>query len=219
MSAYPPPQRLAFPDAERALPWLALLLDAYHRIDQGVHEAVQREERQGRRLACAKGCAACCRSHLTIPIYPLELMGLYWYATERLEEPLRSSLADQLRGYVQGSPCPFLVGGACSVHPMRPIACRQFNVFDQVCAEGEDAWYSRPQDVMKPIRRFSDQAFDRMLPFYGVKAKHERREAVKTGRIHALAKVLQALDWTKLAQRMDESQARRGDSAGGSPTA
>jgi hypothetical protein len=31
----------------------------------------------------------------------------------------------------------------------------------------------------------------------------------KTGRIHALAKVLQALDWTKLAQRMEAAPARR----------
>ena len=49
---------------------------------------------------------------------------------------------------------------------------------------------------MKPIRRFTDQAFS------GIDNKHERREVAKTGRIHARAKVLQALDWTKLAQRM-----------------
>jgi hypothetical protein len=115
-SAYPPPERLAFPDAECALPWLARLLNAHHRTDQGVHE-------------------------------------------------------------------------------------------------GDDAWYIRPQDVMKPIRRFADEAF------YGINDRHERREVAKTGRIHALAKVLQALDWTKLAQRMEAAPARRGASVSDSPIA
>ena len=76
MADYPAPRRLSFPD-EGHLSWLAPLLDPYHIIDQGVQEGVGREERQGRRLACANGCSACCRLHLTIPVYPLELMGLY----------------------------------------------------------------------------------------------------------------------------------------------
>jgi hypothetical protein len=42
------PQRLTFPDDEATHDW----------------------------LACAKGCAACCRAHLTIPVYPLELVGI-----------------------------------------------------------------------------------------------------------------------------------------------
>jgi len=62
---------------------------------------------------------------------------------------------------------------------------------------------------MKPIRPFADQACYLMLPFYGVKNKHERREAVKTGRVHSLAKVLRGLDWGKLARRMEEAQAWR----------
>ena len=34
-SSDPPPERLAVADAERALPWLARLLDAHRRIDEG----------------------------------------------------------------------------------------------------------------------------------------------------------------------------------------
>jgi Fe-S-cluster containining protein len=213
--AYPPPRRLAFPEDEQRLPWLAPLLDAYHIIDQGVHEAVRRQERQGRRLACAKGCSACCRSHTTIPVYPLELMGLYWYAVERLQGPPRERLAVQLKEGVAGGACPFLVDGICSVHPMRPIACRQFNVFDKVCTEGEDAYHTRRADVLTPIRRYADDAFYRMLPFYGIEEKRERRKAVKDGRLHALAKVLQDLDWTKLAERMAPADRR----AAGGPEA
>ena len=87
---------------------------------------------------------------------------------------------------------------------MRPIACRQFNVFDRVCAEGEDAFHTRRGDVLTPLRRYADEAYDLMLPFYGIKDRKERRAAVKSGRIHALARVLQGLDWTKLAQRMGQ---------------
>jgi Fe-S-cluster containining protein len=204
MSTYPTPARLHFPDEGR-LGWLGPLLGAYHRIDQGVHEAVRREEVKGRRLACAKGCSACCRSHLTIPVYPLELMGLYWYCAERLEVPLRGRLKAQLDAFVGGGACPFLVDGSCAVHPMRPIACRQFNVFDRVCDEGEDAFHTRRGDVLTPLRRYADDAYELMLPFYGVKDRQERRAAIKTGRIHALARVLQGLDWTKLAERMERA--------------
>jgi uncharacterized protein len=120
---------------------------------------------------------------------------------------LRGRVAGQLRAHAPGSPCPFLVDGSCSVHPMRPIACRQFNVFDRVCAEGEDAFHSRRADVLTPIGRFADRAFDRMLPFYGITDRRERREAVKTGRLHALARVLQGLDWGRLAERMERGGA------------
>lgn len=207
MSEYPPAQRLAYPRAEREQPWLAALLDAYHLIDCGVQEGVKRAQRQGRRLACGRGCAACCRSHLDIPVYPLELMGLYWYCNEQVQGDLRARLGDQLARYVPGQPCPFLVDDACGVHPLRPMACRQFNVLDQVCAAGEDAFHTRRQDVLTPLRRFTDAAFDRVLPFYGVQSKPERRAALKDGRVHALAKVLQAFDWSRLAARLADSEA------------
>ena len=59
--------RLAFADDESRQAWLALLLEAYAVVDAGVNEAIHREEKQGRTLACHKGCAACCRSHTTFP--------------------------------------------------------------------------------------------------------------------------------------------------------
>jgi Fe-S-cluster containining protein len=206
MSDYPPPRRLSVPDAELAQPWLKALLDAYHEIDRGVHEAVQREDRQGRHLACVRGCAACCRSHLDIPVYPLELMGLYWHCIERTQGPLRERLRVRLADYVAGDPCPFLVDEACGVHPMRPMACRQFNVLDRACVEGEDAFHTRRGDVVAPIRRFADAAFERLLPFYGIGNKAERRQALRDGRVHALARPLQSLDWRALASRMDRER-------------
>jgi Fe-S-cluster containining protein len=203
------PQRLSFPDDEARQPWLALLLEGYHVTDQGVAEGVRREQAQGRHLACHRGCAACCRTHRTIPVYPLELIGLYWYCTEKLGGELRARIKEQLRRYRQGEPCPFLVDDACGVHPLRPMACRQFNVFERVCAEGEDAYYTRRADVLTPLADYTERAFDAMLPFYGVTGAAERKRALKEGRLHAYAKVLQELDWPALARRMDEHDAKR----------
>ncbi len=204
--------RLRFPHEEARFAWLPLLLDGYFLTDQGVAEGIRREEAQGRRLACARGCAACCRAHATIPVYPLELVGISWYATEQLAEPTRTRLKQQLRTHRALGHCPFLVEEACAIHPLRPMACRQFNVFDRACAEGEDAYYTRRHDVLTPLQRYSDQAFYTMLPFYNVKKSAARRRAVKEGRLHTLARVLRELNWGSVADKMDKfDRARRGD--------
>ncbi|MHB8472149.1 MAG: YkgJ family cysteine cluster protein [Gammaproteobacteria bacterium] len=198
------PPRLSFPLAEAHQTWLPLLLEAYRIADAGVGEAIRREAAQGRQLACGKGCAACCRSHTTIPVYPLELMGMSWYVVEQLPVPLRARVRDNLLRNASFSACPFLVDEACSIHPLRPLACRHFNVFDRVCAEGEDAYYTRRQDVMTPIKRYVDQAFEVMLPFYGLHHKAQRRAALVKGLQHGLAKVMKECNWPAMAARMDE---------------
>jgi len=205
--------RLSFPDDESKQAWLPLLLEAYAIVDAGVHEALRREQKQGRTLACHKGCAACCRSHTTIPIYPLELIGITWYVVENITGPVRAQLAQQLHDHKKGEPCPLLVDNVCSVHPLRPMACRQFNVFGQVCREGEDAYYTRRQDVLTPIRAYADEAFDVLLPFYGIKNSAERNRMIHSGAVHQLVKVLQAYDWLKLAERMQAFDVQRAASA------
>lgn len=201
--------RLKFGDDEARQSWLPLLLEAYAIVDAGVAEAIRREEAQGRKLACHKGCAACCRSHTTIPVYPIELIGITWYAVEKIEGATREKLTRQLREHKSGEPCPLLVDNACSVHPVRPMACRQFNVFDTVCVEGEDAYYTRRTDVLTPIRDYADAAFDVLLPFYGVSKSAERKRMIESGEVHRLVKVLQEYDWAKLAERMQGFDARR----------
>jgi len=203
--------RPCFPEDERIHPWLVMLLDAYAVADRGVAEGIRREERQGRRLACCKGCSSCCRTHKTIPVYPLELVGISWYATEKIQGPVRERLKVRLRAHTEGDACPFLVDDICCVHPVRPLACRHFNVFGEVCAEGEDAYYTRRNDVLSPIKRYMDDAFHAMLPFHGIKKKAERRKVVKTGAMHRMARVMQELDWDTLADKMDAFDRRRRD--------
>lgn len=204
-------RRLAFPTDEPVHPWLSGLLEAYHITDAGVCEGIRREELQGRKLACGKGCAACCRSHTDIPVYPLELVGISWFVTEKVSGSLREQLHEQLRNYKHQAGCPFLVNEVCSIHELRPMACRQFNVFDTVCSEGEDAWHTRREDVMTPLKKYTDQAFDVMLPFYGLEKKSERRKAIREGTIHGIARTLKDCNWTSLAEKMENFDRRKSD--------
>ena len=194
--------RLAFPEDEPRLDWLPGLLDAYHVADQGVSRAISEQETSKRKLACARGCATCCITHRSIPVYPIELVGITWYATEKLEGPLRTALMERLAGHAPGDPCVFLVDGACAIHPMRPLACRHFNVLGSPCAPGEDAYFTRRKDVIRPIREYMDEAFFHMLPFYGIRKAGDRRKIIKKGQHHDAAKELQSMNWGQLATRM-----------------
>ena len=95
-NSYTNPQRLIFPADEVKNQWLPMLLDSYYIADKGIHEGIRRKLNQGRTLACAKGCSACCKSHTTIPVYPLEVIGIYWYTIEKLEQKIKTKLKTRL---------------------------------------------------------------------------------------------------------------------------
>ena len=196
-------ERLCFPEAERIHDWLSMLLDAYHLTNKGVAAGIRLMEKKGFRLACAKGCHFCCLTHRSIPTYPLELVGITWYATEVLMDERRAALKLQLRDHKEGDPCAFLINGACAIHPMRPMACRLFNVFNSPCKKGEDAFYTRRHEVLTPIKKFTDDAFIIMMPFYGVKKRSEARKVVQKELMHTMAKDMQVCNWVSLADKMD----------------
>jgi Fe-S-cluster containining protein len=197
-------RRLSFHADEKKHPWLPLLLDAYFIVDKGVDEAIREAFHKGRKLACGKGCSNCCTTHQTIPVYPLELVGLSWYVTEKISGPVRDIVKMNLSRHREGDPCPFLVNGSCNVHPMRPISCRQFNVFDTPCAAGEDPYYTRRQDVLSPIKKYTDRAFFSMLPFYGVEDEKKRWKIIESGAVHQVVKLMQSCNWKSLAEKMEE---------------
>jgi Fe-S-cluster containining protein len=197
--------RLSFPKEEKILPWLSLILDAFAVIDNGISVAIGEYERKYKsRLACAKGCGSCCRTHKDIPLYPLEMAAIYWHVIEKVEDPLRGVIKKHLISHKKGGHCPFLVDGACSIHSFRPIACRQFNVFNKPCEEGEDPYYTRRNDVLTPIEKYTHEAIKVMLPFYGITDESAKAHAVKSGFIHKHARVLQECEWFELARRMDD---------------
>jgi Fe-S-cluster containining protein len=201
---YARPKRLCFPCDEPVHPWLPMLLEAYYIVDKGIAEAIRMEAGKGSKLACTKGCAHCCSTHTTIPVYPLELVGLSWYVTEKLAGSERNIIKAQLRNYQESAPCPFLVAGACAVHPLRPVSCRQFMVFRKPCSEGEDPYYTRREDVLTPLKRYTDSAFFVMLPFYGVEDENERWRMIGSGAVHQVVKLMQTCNWKSLAEKMEE---------------
>lgn len=195
-------RRLRFPEDEKRLPWLPMLLDAFAIADTGVAIAIRDGEKKlKKRLACTRGCDVCCHQK-DIPVYPHELVGLYWYAKEKLEPQVREVVMNQLRDHVPGAPCPFLVAHACAVHPVRPVSCRQFNVYTAPCAPGEDPYYTRRDDVLIPLSDYTDRAFGAVLAFYRLEKGQDIGKAVRLVRSQIMN--MQEYRWEKLAQNRDE---------------
>jgi Fe-S-cluster containining protein len=196
--------RVEFPEDERKFDWLPMLLDAYAIVDTGVSIAVKEFEAEHNvKLACRKGCDSCCRTD--VPLYPLELVGIYWYAAEKITGEARKTLKERLLFHAKAKPCPFLSEGACSIHPIRPVSCRQFNVFVNPCSAGEDPYFTRREDVLTPKREYTNEAFKVMLPFYKVnEARQEHIDRI----IHEEIINLKKVDWKKLYAIMEGFEAR-----------
>ncbi|MGA2260849.1 MAG: YkgJ family cysteine cluster protein [Acidobacteriota bacterium] len=119
--------------------------------------AVGREEREGRKISCRKGCGACCRQ--VVPLSPPEawmiadlVAGMNEDARSAVsaafasvaEELDRAGLKAPLCGHIErlddlkalslayfqlGLACPFLSSEeACTIHPYRPSICREYMV-------------------------------------------------------------------------------------------
>jgi len=195
-------RRVRFPEDEARLTWLAPLLDAYALVDTGVAIAVRKGEKErGTKLACSRGCAVCC-GQKDIPVYPHELVGLYWYAVEKLSQPDRQVLKERLEDRKAVSPCPFLVQNACAVHPVRPAACRWFNIVGTPCGPGEDPYYTRRADVLVPLEDYTDRAFSAVLGFYSLKKNDDLTRSLRFVRSRIMN--LQTYDWSKLLQAMEK---------------
>ena len=128
--------------------------------------AEAREASAGRHISCAAGCGTCCRQLVPIaPSEAREIAALietlpeprrteirerYRLAVERLtvagliddlrqmeRVPADAATAFGLRYFALGIACPFLEDESCSIHPKRPLACREFLVTSdpRFCAE------------------------------------------------------------------------------------
>ena len=101
-----------------------------------------------RPMACAAGCPYCCV--LNVAALLPEAMRIAQWLTEKLSpralSELRESLAehrswtrwmDDEERILKRKSCPLLDGyGACSVHPVRPLACRAITSLDSAsCRE------------------------------------------------------------------------------------
>ena len=120
-----------------------------------------RARREGLKISCTKGCGACCRQ--LVPISPTEARDLgaqvaalppqratelrqrFADALSRIESaglPLQGpSTTDKeayreygLAYFRQGVACPFLENESCSIHPNRPLVCREYQVTSPAAA-------------------------------------------------------------------------------------
>lgn len=137
--------------ATELLPLLRQLSDGLVQI--GVKKAAE----EGRTVSCGPHCGACCRQMVPISeaeTYALEELvsampeerqtavrarfaeGLQLLRQANVElEPANilgqskeQKLANGLRYFAIGIPCPFLEDESCSIHPDRPVSCREYLV-------------------------------------------------------------------------------------------
>jgi len=201
-------RRLHFPEDEKRLAWLPLLLDAYAIADTGIAVALRDvEKKQKKKIACGKGCGSCCEHQKDLPFYPHELVGIYWYVSEKLPATTRDALKSRLAAHTADAPCPFLIDGSCSIHPLRPLGCRQFNVFTTPCAPGEDPYHTRRDDVLVPLADYTDRAFAAVMPFYSLKPEADVSKAIKLIRSRIMN--LQTYDWKKLVAVIEQAGSRK----------
>ena len=151
-------------------------------VEVGVEDA----EREGQSVSCKKGCGACCRQMVPIAeaeareiaalveSFPeprrTEIKRRFEDAVERLRA---AGMLDAMRGrngwppeeverigldyFRLGIPCPFLEDESCSIHPDRPLACREYLVTSpaEYCAQQEPGKVKGvpiPADVSHAVR-------------------------------------------------------------------
>jgi Fe-S-cluster containining protein len=135
---------------------------------------------EGRKISCTAGCGACCRQLVPIaPSEAHHLAALVERLPEPRRSQVRerfaaaisrltqAGLIDALRHperldeamvtpfgleyFRQGIPCPFLEQESCSIHPERPLACRE-HLVTSPAAYCADPSPKKVEGVMLPIK-------------------------------------------------------------------
>ena len=125
--------------------------------DKSIEIAVKNNLEPGEKISCSKGCGACCAQLVPISETEIQsinqfiaqqtktnqkkIKGRFAQAKQMLEKaglwsmlmaPEKMGMDNRtefsLEYFAQGVYCPFLEDGACSIHPIRPIACREYLV-------------------------------------------------------------------------------------------
>ena len=169
---------------------------------------VRRAEAAGERVSCRAGCGACCRQAVPISEPEARALARLVEALPEprrgelrarfeaaLTELAAAGLLERLEALDLGDaddvtafgtaylrarvPCPFLEAESCSIHPERPLACREYLVT------------SDPAQCAFPAR---DRVKGVELPGQASRAlQHIGRAATPTGRML----LVQALDWAR----------------------
>jgi Fe-S-cluster containining protein len=125
---------------------------------QGLVNAVVEAAEAGHTVSCRKGCGACCRQLVPVsrtegerllqlvkamPADRREALAARFAAAEAAidrtglkERGDRSDRELSVAYFAQGIACPFLEDESCSIHPERPLVCREYLVTSpaELCA-------------------------------------------------------------------------------------
>lgn len=190
-------------DAEQQYNWLTPMLDAYAIHEDGLAKELAREtEKRGQSVACGRGCAACC-DNASVPITPFEMRVVSWYVSEELPEAVQDRLKPRLLRDNTRADCPFLLDRECSIHPVRPLACRGMVVFRKACEPHEHVVETRPEDIFIQSRDLSRKVGLRVLDSTSWPNNTSKRDAFERGVIPQIAKQIHELDWSVIARSID----------------
>ncbi|KAF0105626.1 MAG: hypothetical protein FD144_264 [Rhodospirillaceae bacterium] len=125
---------------------------------QGLVNAVVAAAEAGKAISCRKGCGACCRQLVpisrteaerllsTVAALPAERRAVLEDRFAAAEVALAAADLKERKGrpdrelstayFALGIPCPFLEEESCSIHPDRPLVCREYLVTSpaELCA-------------------------------------------------------------------------------------
>ena len=152
-----PKLMLSCSDRTSTVPLSQLLTTLRSLTNTVVDGAVERERSAGREISCKAGCGACCRQLVPLSVTEAQqlprliarldevhrsrVISRFNEASSKLRasgmlDRLErfSTLSRQERSELStayfrlGIPCPFLEDESCSIHPVRPVICRQYLV-------------------------------------------------------------------------------------------
>ncbi len=128
---------------------------------QGLVNAIVTAAEAGKTISCRKGCGACCRQLVpvsrteaerllsTVAALPVERRAVLEARFAAAEAALAAADLKERKGrpdrelsiayFALGVPCPFLEEESCSIHPDRPLVCREYLVTSpaELCAGPE----------------------------------------------------------------------------------
>lgn len=150
----------------------------------------------------------------TVPITEPELTVISWMHRKVSAGETRAVVEERLLEHKGRLECPFLVDRACSIYPVRPVACRQFLVKSKPCAIGEDVVVTRPKDVIPlPRETVARPVAMRLLDHYQFRSAAAKRKAFDAGFIFRNARDMHEYDctpsrrrWLTLMVRHDRSR-------------
>lgn len=178
---------------------------AFAEIDSLFQQAVAAS---GKSVACKRGCFFCCYLKVGVKAQEAFVIADFVRSTftpERIAEVKKQAHEnwEKIKGMdasqhlAANLPCPLLKDGACSVYPVRPMACRQFHAQDVRTCEVS---FSHPEDLTSPDSQIPDVKMAVAGAIVGVAAAfaHAEYDAIAYDLNPAL---LQALENPKCERR------------------